>query len=61
MTSIVLPHEVHGDGAHKVIAVHRRFADRSAYAAVPPDLDREAGDESLRASERARTGDGGRS
>ncbi|MGW3155803.1 alpha/beta fold hydrolase [Streptomyces sp. NPDC001089] len=42
MTSFVLPHEVHGDGAHKVIAVHGWFADRSAYAAVLPDLDRAA-------------------
>ncbi|AKN72218.1 alpha/beta hydrolase [Streptomyces sp. PBH53] len=40
MTSFVLPHEVHGDGAHKVFAVHGWFADRSAYAAVLPDLDR---------------------
>lgn len=42
MTSFLLPHEVHGDGAHKVIAVHGWFADRSAYAAVLPDLDRAA-------------------
>ncbi|MEV6841031.1 alpha/beta hydrolase [Streptomyces sp. NPDC051133] len=42
MTSFVLPHEVHGDGAHKVFAVHGWFADRSAYAAVLPDLDRTA-------------------
>ncbi|WP_129305924.1 alpha/beta hydrolase [Streptomyces sp. L2] len=42
MTSFVLPNEVHGDGAHKVFAVHGWFADRSAYAAVLPDLDRAA-------------------
>jgi pimeloyl-ACP methyl ester carboxylesterase len=42
MTSFVLPHEVHGDGAHKVFAVHGWFADRSAYTAVLPDLDRAA-------------------
>ncbi|MEU6218736.1 alpha/beta hydrolase [Streptomyces sp. NPDC047022] len=42
MTSFVLPHEVHGDGAHKVFAVHGWFADRSAYAPVLPDLDRSA-------------------
>ncbi|MFI5975254.1 alpha/beta fold hydrolase [Streptomyces sp. NPDC051452] len=42
MTSFVLPHEVHGDGAHKVFAVHGWFADRSAFAAVLPDLDRTA-------------------
>ncbi|MGW1892846.1 alpha/beta fold hydrolase [Streptomyces sp. NPDC002004] len=35
-----LPHELHGDGPHKVIAVHGWFADRSAYAPVLPDLDR---------------------
>ncbi|GGR96138.1 MULTISPECIES: alpha/beta fold hydrolase [Streptomyces] len=40
MTSFVLPHEVHGDGAHKVFAVHGWFADRSAYTPVLPDLDR---------------------
>ncbi|MFE9997614.1 alpha/beta fold hydrolase [Streptomyces avermitilis] len=42
MTSFVLPHELHGDGAHKVFAVHGWFADRAAYAAVLPDLDRTA-------------------
>ncbi|MEV5873108.1 alpha/beta hydrolase [Streptomyces sp. NPDC052101] len=42
MTSFVLPHEVHGDGTHKVFAVHGWFADRSAYAPVLPDLDRTA-------------------
>lgn len=40
MTSFTLPHELHGDGAHKVFAVHGWFADRSAYAGVLPDLDR---------------------
>lgn len=34
-----LPHELHGDGPHKVIAVHGWLADRSAYAPVLPDLD----------------------
>ncbi|MFH8337690.1 alpha/beta fold hydrolase [Streptomyces sp. AM6-12] len=42
MNSFVLPHEVHGGGAHRVFAVHGWFADRSAYAAVLPDLDRAA-------------------
>lgn len=42
MTPFVLPHELHGDGAHKVIAVHGWFADRSAYASVLADLDRDA-------------------
>lgn len=40
MNSFVLPHELHGDGAHRVFAVHGWFADRSAYATVLPDLDR---------------------
>ncbi|MFF4764426.1 alpha/beta fold hydrolase [Streptomyces sp. NPDC001292] len=35
----VLPHELHGDGPHKVIAVHGWFADRSAYDPVLPNLD----------------------
>ncbi|QNS03562.1 alpha/beta fold hydrolase [Streptomyces xanthii] len=39
-SSFVLPHALHGDGPHKVIAVHGWFADRSAYAPVVPDLDR---------------------
>ncbi|MFB6813040.1 alpha/beta fold hydrolase [Streptomyces sp. NPDC056347] len=34
-----LPHELHGEGPHKVIAVHGWLADRSAYAPVLPDLD----------------------
>jgi pimeloyl-ACP methyl ester carboxylesterase len=38
----VLPHALHGDGPHKVIAVHGWFADRSAYDPVLPDLDRSA-------------------
>lgn len=42
MTSFPLPHELHGDGAHKVFAVHGWLADRSAYAPVVPDLDRTA-------------------
>lgn len=43
MTALpVLPHELHGDGPHKVIAVHGWLADRSAYAPVLPDLDRDS-------------------
>ncbi|MEU5534230.1 alpha/beta hydrolase [Streptomyces sp. NPDC020362] len=42
MTSFVPPHEVHGDGAHQVFAVLGWFADRTAHAAVLPDLDRTA-------------------
>ncbi|GAA0385640.1 alpha/beta hydrolase [Streptomyces luteireticuli] len=38
----VLPHALHGTGPHKVIAVHGWFADRSAYDAVEPDIDRAA-------------------
>ncbi|MET8975049.1 alpha/beta hydrolase [Streptomyces sp. NPDC004539] len=41
-TPFALPHELHGDGAHKVFAVHGWFADRTAYAPVVPDLDRAA-------------------
>ncbi|MER5948762.1 alpha/beta hydrolase [Streptomyces sp. NPDC001904] len=37
-----LPHELHGDGPHKVIVVHGWFADRAAFAPIVPDLDREA-------------------
>ncbi|RVU28535.1 alpha/beta fold hydrolase [Streptomyces antnestii] len=41
-SSFVLPHELHGSGPHKVVAVHGWFADRGAYAPVVPDLDRSA-------------------
>jgi pimeloyl-ACP methyl ester carboxylesterase len=40
MTTFTLPHELLGDGAHKVFAVHGWFADRSAFAPVRDDLDR---------------------
>ncbi|MFF9109801.1 alpha/beta fold hydrolase [Streptomyces sp. NPDC014805] len=40
MTTLTLPHELLGDGAHKVFAVHGWFADRSAFAPVRDDLDR---------------------
>lgn len=40
MTALsVLPHALHGNGPHKVIAVHGWLADRSAYDPVVPDLD----------------------
>ncbi|WP_327352299.1 alpha/beta fold hydrolase [Streptomyces sp. NBC_01304] len=39
MASFVLPHLLLGSGPHHVIAVHGWLADRSAYAAVLPDLD----------------------
>ncbi|MGW3849857.1 hypothetical protein [Streptomyces fagopyri] len=42
MTSFVLPHEVRGDGAHRVTAVHGRSAGRPAYAAVPAGPDHAA-------------------
>ncbi|QNP69518.1 alpha/beta fold hydrolase [Streptomyces roseirectus] len=40
-TPFALPHELRGDGAHKVFAVHGWLADRTAYAPVLPDLDRD--------------------
>ncbi|MFC7303163.1 alpha/beta fold hydrolase [Streptomyces monticola] len=42
MASFLLPHTLLGDGPHKVLAVHGWLADRSAYAAVLPDLDLES-------------------
>lgn len=42
MESFVLPHTVHGDGPHKVVAVHGWFADRSAFDPILPDVDRSA-------------------
>ncbi|MGW8376745.1 alpha/beta hydrolase [Streptomyces sp. ODS28] len=37
---VALPHTLAGDGPHRVIALHGWFADRSAYDAVLPSLDR---------------------
>ncbi|GHE80280.1 hypothetical protein GCM10018785_55440 [Streptomyces longispororuber] len=39
VTSFTLPHDLVGEGPHKVVAVHGWFADRSAYAPVRADLD----------------------
>lgn len=39
MAGFTLPHTLHGDGAHRVVAVHGWLADRGDYAAVLPDLD----------------------
>ncbi|ANZ14283.1 Alpha/beta hydrolase family [Streptomyces noursei ATCC 11455] len=42
MASFVLPHTLHGGDPHKVIGVHGRFAGRSAFGPIVPDLDRDA-------------------
>lgn len=42
MAPFLLPHSLHGSGPHRIIAVHGWLADRSDYAAVLPDLDRES-------------------
>lgn len=42
MTSFVPPHEVRGDGAHRVTAVHGRSAAQFGYAAMRPGPDRAA-------------------
>ncbi|MCT9089997.1 alpha/beta hydrolase [Streptomyces sp. ASQP_92] len=39
MAGFTLPHTLHGDGPHRVVAVHGWLADRGDYAAVLPDLD----------------------
>ncbi|MFE9555309.1 alpha/beta fold hydrolase [Streptomyces sp. NPDC006692] len=39
MAGFTLPHTLHGDGPHRVVAVHGWLADRGAYAPVLPDLD----------------------
>ncbi|GAA3377425.1 alpha/beta hydrolase [Streptomyces sannanensis] len=39
MAPFVLPHRLHGDGPHRVFAVHGWLADRDAYAPVLSDLD----------------------
>jgi pimeloyl-ACP methyl ester carboxylesterase len=41
MSAQVLPHEVHGDGEHRVIGLHGWFADRAAFHSLLPYLDRE--------------------
>lgn len=38
----VPPYEVVGDGPHRVIAVHGWFADRAAYTAMLPHIDRQS-------------------
>ncbi|MBT2509005.1 alpha/beta hydrolase [Streptomyces sp. ISL-98] len=42
MAPNALPHTLLGEGPHRVVAVHGWLADRSAYAAVLPDLDTRA-------------------
>ncbi|OKK03533.1 alpha/beta hydrolase [Streptomyces sp. CB03234] len=42
MAPFLLPHQLTGDGPHRVLAVHGWLADRAAYAPVLPDLDRTA-------------------
>ncbi|MFD9905243.1 alpha/beta fold hydrolase [Streptomyces sp. NPDC059063] len=39
MTSFTLPHDLVGEGPHKVIAVHGWFGDRSTFAPMLADLD----------------------
>lgn len=41
-TSFALPHDLHGNGPHKVVAVHGWLADRTAYDPLLADLDRDA-------------------
>ena len=42
MAGQVLPCEVHGDGEHKVIALHGWFSDRHAYQSIWPYIDEDA-------------------
>ncbi|GAB4057348.1 alpha/beta fold hydrolase [Catellatospora paridis] len=39
MSSVALPHDVHGSGPHRVIVLHGWFGDRRAFAKVVPYLD----------------------
>lgn len=39
MPAQVLPHEVRGEGPHRVVALHGWFADRSAFRGIRPYLD----------------------
>jgi pimeloyl-ACP methyl ester carboxylesterase len=38
----VLPHDVHGTGEHRVLALHGWFGDRTAFQAITPFLDESA-------------------
>ena len=38
----VLPHDVHGTGEHRVLALHGWFGDRTAFRAITPYLDESA-------------------
>ncbi|MCG5212838.1 alpha/beta fold hydrolase [Streptosporangium sp. KLBMP 9127] len=42
MSSVVLPHDVHGSGPHRVIVLHGWFGDRSSFARIRPYLDGDA-------------------
>lgn len=42
MSSVVLPHDVHGSGPHRVVALHGWFGDRSSFQKVQPYLDGDA-------------------
>ncbi|MGH3438376.1 MAG: alpha/beta fold hydrolase [Sciscionella sp.] len=39
MSAQVLPHEVHGNGEHHVVALHGWFGDRRAFSSIWPYLD----------------------
>ncbi|MBC6457458.1 alpha/beta fold hydrolase [Actinomadura sp. HBU206391] len=39
MPAIALPHDIHGSGAHRVIALHGWFGDRNAFQKMRPYLD----------------------
>ncbi|MCP2166555.1 alpha/beta fold hydrolase [Goodfellowiella coeruleoviolacea] len=38
MAAVVLPHQIHGSGPHRVLALHGWFADRGAYRSIWPYL-----------------------
>ncbi|GAA3838580.1 alpha/beta hydrolase [Sphaerisporangium flaviroseum] len=42
MSSVVLPHDVHGSGPHRVIVLHGWFGDRSSFQKIRPYLDDDA-------------------
>ena len=39
MTPVLLPHEVHGTGEHRVLALHGWFGDRTSFHGITPYLD----------------------
>ncbi|GAA2110388.1 hypothetical protein [Actinomadura alba] len=50
MSSVALPHDTLGSGAHRVMALHGWFGDRTSFRAIQPYLDGDTFTESISSS-----------